>query len=291
MFGPLLNLDPNEAMGILARAALALETDVSNPDAAVRSEKEDHIRHQIYDIAASKINLSSVSDDPYQAAEWISAQLDDIAPAYNHDTTRARLAESALLSSENYDVTFAESFTNKAAHGAVDKDVALKVIKDPDAVSDWGLDQSSGFSMQMLLGRWIGSPIDRSFHFALVVCDKSEAVLNVHDMWRVIPSIVDISAAADLLDVYRRFCVYYGFTVRAGGKSGRFIDNVVIRKPIDGATPDGKNAIHFDVPKNEDMVLTFMARDRGEDIDLAFVAAINIKRYVRDLRRRKIIPE
>lgn len=285
MLSPLIGLDSIQAMGILARAALALSSGFGPTGAPLLLPHEYELRRQLYEIAATQTDLASADDDPQKVADWLSDQLDAMSSDNDVDQTLLRLSEKALLSSDEYDVEFTQQFRESVTAQPDDQKVALYVVKNPDDVSDYGLGQDDMPSMQMLLGRWIGTPSDRSFHMAIIVCAKDGPTLKIFDIWRVLPSKVDLFGSKNVLEIYRKFCTHYGFNVRLGEKKGKFIEYARTSHSDDGIRArDLARGIQIDASNSKDFILTALMRNVSDGAEWSFVAAIDTNRYLKDLR-------
>ncbi len=271
--------DERIALGILARAALALE-DEGNPDAKFILDGEEAIRSTLLHEARKYLHLQQEDKRP-ETIEKLSDFLDDESDrlAGATDTTSAlnRLAERGDLPSDLYKIDIISSIAN--FHGNnfdLEKQLIEATIRLPNQEQHFG--PESNLREPALISLFT-RPFKTRFPFKdftmLVAATRNAGlVLNVHQAWRIYPALIKTDNVKNLVDLLHRFADTYGYDVEIGGEKGHFfilLDKLVPLQ-INVSIPGGK-------PKSI-TVSRFLQKDRltGRSFS-ALVVAIDLEQY------------
>jgi hypothetical protein len=219
------SLDRRTALGLLARTALALESD-NNPAAIPVLDGEVDLRTKLLSVARERVGVSP-GDDSEDALDRIGAFLDreaeDLVGPTDTEAALRRLAESGNLPSDMYEVAFNPKSLEWAIEQNLERDLAMATIRRPDKQQHFG--PSSDLKSPSLVSLFIRYfrtkwPF-KDFHL-LVVANRDGLVLNVGQVWRIYPSLLDVSDCHNLVKVLERFANSYGAPITVGGKVGNF---------------------------------------------------------------------
>ncbi len=228
-------MDNRTALGLLARAALALDLS-ENPAAKAVLAGELAIRQQIFAAARAQIGLSP-EDDSDEAREKIGDLLDHEAEllAGPTDTQAAllRLASAGSLPPDMYEIRVLPDFQDVPLEPEVDFDLMMATVRQPDKEQHFG--PSSDLrapSLVSLFMRHFRTRWPFKDFFLLVVGSRDGLILTVAQVWRIYPSLLDVSACTNLVEVLEKFAETYGAAIECEGKRGKFF--LTVETPLQG---------------------------------------------------------
>lgn len=279
MMQVLEKFDERTALGILARAALALE-DEGNPDARFTLDGEEVIRSIVLHEARKHLHLQPEDTRP-ETIEKLSDFLDDESDrlAGVTDTTSAlnRLAERGDLPSDLYTIDIISNIAH--FHGnrfALEKQLIEATIRFPNQEQHFGPERNlSEPTLISLFAR----PFKTRFPFKdftmLVAAARTAGLgLTVHQAWRIYPAFIKTDNVKNLVELLHRFADAYGHDIEIGGEKGHFflLLDKLVPPQIDVPIPGGK-------PKSI-TVSQFLQKDRltGRSFS-ALVVAIDLEQY------------
>ena len=100
--------------------------------------------------------------------------------------------------------------------------VIERTIRSPDREQHYGpSDRPDTPSLISLFARQFKTPWPFKDFTMLVGAQRDKLILNVHQAWRLYPSIVD-NRGASLVDLLRRFADAYGYDIEVAGQNGHF---------------------------------------------------------------------
>jgi hypothetical protein len=227
MIDALRGFDAKTAAGILARAALALES-AGNPAAHPMLPNEDNLRAEIMQEARSQVGIGP-ADDGADAIERLCDYLDDQSDRLlGPDDTEAalrRLAERGNLPSDLYEVDFAIAPIVRYLGKRFDLERRLVVttIRSPLREQHYGRSKSiKEPSLISLFAHRFKTKWPFKDFTMLVAAAREGLRLDVQQAWRLYESEVDTRNAHDLVDLLRRFAAKYGSEIEVSGQRGSF---------------------------------------------------------------------
>jgi hypothetical protein len=227
MIASIQSLDRVTAVGILARAALAVENP-TNPAAALIVPNEQAIREDVIAETRRRYGIAE-TDDTEVAREKLGDALDSESDALlgDIDSARAlkRLAVNGELPSDLYKVTIIPNIED--FHGrrfAREKGVIEETVRSPDLEQHYGPPKNphDPYLLSVFTKTFPDKYPARSF-IMLVAAERHDLTLTVHQAWRLYPDEVDLAGASDPVDMLQKFAAVFGYDVTAGNQQGRFI--------------------------------------------------------------------
>jgi hypothetical protein len=230
MIDALASFDPRTAAGILARMALVLDGGVDNPDARSTVPDEDAIRQRVLQELRSRFSLNDRDDDEalerlYQALDEESDRL--LGPS-ELDPALERLSERAELPSDRYIVEITEDgrrlLNDIGLPFEREEQLIRLTVREPHAEQHYGpMVNEDRPSLVSLFARRLEHRYPHRDFILLVMGHREKTILKVWAAWRVYPAVVDLHGAATLVDMVSRFADHFGYPVRVGNRTGKFI--------------------------------------------------------------------
>jgi len=275
-------LDRRAALGLLARAALALESD-NNPAAIPVLDGEVDLRTKLLSVARERVGVSP-DDDSEDALDRIGAFLDREADALAGptDTEAAlrRLAESGNLPSDMYEVTFNPKSLEWAVEPDLERDLAMATIRRPDKQQHFGPSPDlKNPSLVSLFIRYFQTKWPfKDFHL-LVAANRDGLVLTVGQVWRIYPSLLDIRDCPNLVEVLERFANIYGAPITVDGKVRSFF--LMTERPV-------QQSVRFTPVGRVNVGISQMTQVTRGVATSALVVAINLIKYHNIIRKMEV---
>ncbi len=218
--------DRRIAAGILARAAIAVETGQEYRKPIVENERD----LQLALIAEARAKLGIRADDNRpEVVNKIGAFLDDASERVSKKPDDAsaieRLVERGDLPSDLYEIKIGSNvrdFFGKKFER--EKELIEVTVRRPSKEQHFGVQRDPNAPrLVSLFARDFKTPYPAKNFTLLVVGQRGKGrILNVFMAWRVYPSVVDVSGATDLIDMLRRFAEVYGVDFKLGEERGKF---------------------------------------------------------------------
>jgi hypothetical protein len=293
MIRSLERYDNRVAAGMLARAALELESYGSNPAAKPIVPGETEVRAKIIAEATSQLGVPAEDRSP-ETIERICDLLDDVSDELIGDSNETaaleRLAERGELPSDLFlEINvipnvqqFYGTYFNDEMHKIVE------TVKFPIKEQHYGLpsDNNSPFLVS-LFARYYPNRYPHKSYYLLVVGQRDKLVLHIHQVWRIYPAIVRDAAASSLVEMLRKFAEHYGTEMKIGDQRGRFI--------LAAALPNGvkKRQAFIEHPHTDKgyqgplFTVTFFNQNNPKtgDIVASLAVAINLVAYKQTLEK------
>jgi hypothetical protein len=226
MISTLENLDKRTALGILARAALALESGNGNPAASAAIRDELAIREALFREARSRLGVAPDDNSPEaveKLGDFLDAESDKLVEPLDTNAALERLAERGDLPSDLYQIVIIPNISE--IHGKnMDLEARLidATIRTPDREHHYGPPTIAGIPyMISLFAKQFRTPWPYKNFTMLVAADRQKLQLNVHQAWRLYPAFVD-DRGSDLVELLRRFAAVYGIELDIGNQKGHF---------------------------------------------------------------------
>ena len=229
MIGALETLDEKTAVGVLARAALALE-DQGNPAAKTLLHDEETIRSKI--LREARQNLG-IQEDDYRPetieklSDYLDQESDRLAGIPDTDAALKRLAERGGLPSDLYDIRIIEHIADfHRGRFPLEKQLIEATIRSSTKEQHFGAESNAQEpALISLFARQFETRFLYKDFTMLVAAAREGLVLHVHQAWRIYPAILDgldTRKVENLVDLLRRFAGSYGFDVEIDGKRSHF---------------------------------------------------------------------
>ena len=288
--GVLENLDTRTALGVLARAALAVE-DEANPDAKAILDSEKTIRATILQEARQHLGIHQDDYSPEtieKLSDYLDQESDRLAGVPDTNAALKRLAERGDLPSDLYEIRIVEPIRD--FHGAkfsLEKHLIEATIRSPTKEQHFGAESNFDEpALISLFARQFKTPFPYKDFTMLVAAQRDGLVLNVHQAWRIYPVILDeldIGRVENLVELLRRFADSYGFDVQIDGKQSHFFLRLDKLAPLQ---------IRVDMPHGKSKYITvsqFLQRDRhtGHQFS-ALVVAVDLQQYRKTLNKMNL---
>lgn len=236
MISILEKFDKRTALGILARAALALESE-GNPAASVVAKDESAIRAALIREARSRLGLAPDDNTPESVeklGDFLDEESDKLLEPFDTHVALERLAERGDLPSDLYQIVIIPNISQ--LHG---KNMELEArlieatIRNPDREHHYGPPTAAGTPyMISLFAKQFRTPWPFKNFTMLVAADRQKLTLTVHQAWRLYSAYVD-DRGSDLVELLHRFADVYGIDLQIGNKKDHFFlwsENVLPQK-------------------------------------------------------------
>jgi hypothetical protein len=255
MISSLDKFDRITAVGILARAALALDDEL-NPAAALTLPEEQRVRDEILARAREAVGIEA-GDESAESRERLGDFLDSererLIGRTNSNDALLRLSAKGELPSDLYNVQIIPNVSSFLGRKFPQEKVLIEqTVRSPDEEQHYGPlhDPQNSFLISLFAKTFEDKYPARTF-IMLVVGERRGLNFIVHQAWRVYPDKVDVVGAVDLIDLLRRFANAFGHDIEVGGERGRFIHFANIR-------PGEKvpNTIKYGNPKKKPRLIT-----------------------------------
>lgn len=283
-------LEPSVAAGVLARAALALESAAENPAARPVVEGELAIRELVISSARKSLGLSG---DDYSAkavtliCESLDNTADELAAKPDLEAAALRLAERGDLPSDRFEVRIIDNvrqFYGKLFDG--ERVRIEETVHGPDIEQHFGKAAHEGEpDLISLFARFYPGQYPHRSFYLLVAGQREGLVMHVHQAWRLYPSLIEFSPSPDLVGMLRSFAEVYGGVVKVGDAKGKLI--------IDVALPPGTRSIRAELPhakpgQKPHLFLTSFFNQKSEatqDLRASLVVSIDLTEYEKVLKK------
>ncbi len=233
MIHTLRNFDNITAAGILARAAIALEDSI-NPAGTYEVPDEGAIRSNLLTELRQNIGIN-IEDRSARALELLSSALDaereNLLPASEPDEALKALARKGALPSDLYQISIDQGIANY--HGAKfgkERQLIEQTVRSPGREQNFGPSEQDSSFLVSLFARYFPNIFPNRSFTMLLVCQRHELNLVVHQAWRIYPDSIELRGAETLVDMLERFAEKYGVEVELGDQRGHFIRTAKIPK-------------------------------------------------------------
>lgn len=196
---------------------------------------------------------------------------------------RERVGQKGLLRTDLYDIKFNESFLSRSAKMGVSKDIATQIISHPLAVEHIfpekeGLTQVDSHSL------FTGFHPSYPGSLVVVLAIRKLATLSVNGAWLMFLEDMNLAEPLPPVAMLKAFANFYGVMLRAGESESRFIYQTSVPMKIG----EQQFVIEWTNPTGGaiDTRFSFAAGMGQANIALAF--AIEVERYLADLKKRKV---
>ena len=288
MIDALALLDRYAALGVVARAALALE-EPGNPASEAILDDEISLREKILAEARKSIGVSP-DDESAEALERLGDFLDKEAEVLvgPSDTEAAlhRLAEAGDLPSDMYEVSVDPGIANwLGSRYDLERALIGATIRLPDRQQHYARskDPTTPSLVSLFFRRFRTKWPFKDFGM-LVVGSRNGLILNVTQAWRIFPSLFDVQAANSLVDMLEMFTKKYGpKKMTWAGKTGSFF--LTVDEPL----PPRRTYTLSELGHGEHhILLSSIVQHQDGRATAALVTAIDIMKYDRDLQRMAV---
>jgi hypothetical protein len=227
------NLDSRQAAGVLARAALSLES-VGNPSAQPVMAGEEDLRRGIVNEARQTLGLapSDVSDEANQrVADFLDQEADTLIGPLDTQAALRRLAESGDLPTDLYEITLAGGqFDWLGKRLGLESELIEATIRRPHREQHYGRGSQREPSLVSLFSHSFKTKWPFKDFTLLVAAHRDNLVLTVFQAWRLYPAFVDVHRSPTLVDLLEKFASVYGANFTADGRKASFF--LTLNKPL-----------------------------------------------------------
>jgi hypothetical protein len=285
-------LAPGIAAGVLARAALALESRAQNPAAEPIVQDELALRERVIEDARATLGLRP-DDFSGSALALISERLDSTADELvskpDIEGATLRLAERGELSSDRFDIRVAD--TMREVYGRYFEREVKRIeetVHAPDIEQHFGAPAQEGDPalISLFLRHYSDRFPYRSFYL-LVAGQRDKLVMHVHQAWRLYPAVMHVSPSPDLVGMLRNFADEFGSEVRVGDIKGKMIVNASLpagTKSVTAELPQGKP----NAKPERHMTSLFTQKDPlTQELRGSLIVSINMTMYKKLLERMR----
>jgi hypothetical protein len=280
------SFDPISAAGVLARAALSVGY-VDDPVGGATKEEEELVT-RVIDEARAQLGLSADDNDPdsfEKIADLLDAEAEKLAAPRNTESALFRLAERGDLPSDLYEINIIPNVVDVYRKDfALEKEIIETTIRSPALEQHYGAMRKPSEPVMISLflksfrTKW---PLK---NFWMIVAAKRVGFrLDVHQAWRIYPTVVKLDGVKTPIDWLRRFADVYGFEIEVDGKKGHFFllaqgpipDKLTFQQPI------GKKR----KPELKAQISRFTDQDPITNRQTAaFIVAIDVEKYLQTLK-------
>jgi hypothetical protein len=229
MIAALEKYDSVIAAGVLARAALELESHGSNPAGDPVLADESEIRRAVIAELRAKLGIGPNDESP-EVIDILCDSLDELTDELiaepNSDEALTRLAERGELPSDRFSINIIENIRDFYGEKFSDEEKRIvETIRSPLKEQHFGPPtQSEDPFLISLFARHYPNKFPYRNFYLLVAGQRDGLALHVHQVWRIYPSVArGILISASLIDILRQFAEFYGMDMVIGDQKGRFI--------------------------------------------------------------------
>jgi hypothetical protein len=293
MIEVLEKLDTRTAVGVLARAALALESD-GNPAAKVRIDDEERIRDALWQAARGHLGIGAEDRRPEaieRVGDWLDELSEELLGAPDTPSVLARLAERGDLPSDLYEIQIVENVLDiYKSETSLQKKLIEATVRSPDLEQHYGLPETSEVpALVSLFSRSFRTRWPAKDFSLIVAAQRGEGlILHINQAWRIYPLFVNTKGTGnDLVRVLEKFADLYGADIQLGGRKGHFFVFVDEPMPKSFSIPVGRaagNRRRIDIN-----VSGFQQIDPENGREkAALVVSIDTQQYQTDLKRMAV---
>lgn len=294
MIEALSRFDKKVALGLLARAALSFEDD-ANPAAAARLPGELDLRSEIYTQVRKAVGVDE-GDSSGDASEKIEAaldlELDKLAEFGDNDAVLRDLSQKGQLPSDLYGISIIENVQEiYRKHWFQERKIIHETIKAPDREQHFVAHpgQVDGPLVSLFVKHYPNKYPNKSY-LMLVVGQRTDLTMYVHQAWRLYRDQIDIAGTTDLVELLKRFTDVFGLDFKIGNVEGKFqldlettpsesLERRVELKPIYGTDRRGRK-----VEKSVNWTFSvFTASDRQTGKTSILTTVIDLDKYAASL--------
>jgi len=218
--------DKRTAAGILARAALELETGQGYRGSLVEDERA--LRAALIAEARAKLDLKPNDQSPdviEKIGSYLDRESERLAGAPHVASAFERLIARGDFPSDLYDIRiipnikqfFGKDFSRE-------KNLIQRTVRAPTREQHFGAgDDAEAPRLVSLFARGFHTPFPARNFTMLVAGQRGDGqALDIHMAWRLYGSRIDLGGAPDLVDLLQRFADVYGVDITLDGERGRF---------------------------------------------------------------------
>nr|USU32961.1 hypothetical protein NG677_04460 [Methylobacterium sp. OTU13CASTA1] len=282
----LAGLDPSAAAGILARAALAMESFDENPDALPIRDDELILRAKIIDRISSHLvdNFHTQQTNLHEEViDWLDEAANLISEPEDDKAALRRLSVNAALPSDAYVVSFDSGVQEvESRSGLEDRNAVRECIKKAQFSEEFNPNSGPNKpEFVSIFGQMVGESTDRNRYMLIAVAERNGINLDVKHYWRVFNTDVPLYPARSLTGLLHSFADIYGIDFTLNGWRGRFL----IFEKFPEKT-NRINVVNVGNGENGDVsVGCIVARIYNGFYEAAIGININVTKYRRRLRR------
>jgi hypothetical protein len=241
--------DRRTAAGILARAALQVETGQDYRDSIV--DNEHALRAALIAEARAKLGFRQDDESPDvidKIGSYLDSESERVAQEPHLASAFERLIERGDFPSDLYDIRVIPNIRNFFRQGFErEKKLIERTVRSPGKEQHFGVGGDAlAPRLVSLFAREFKTPFPARNFTMLVAGQRGHGqVLDVHMAWRLYASIVNLNGAPTLIELLRRFANVYGTDIKLDGQRGRFFlatsHDVPDKVTMEIANKPGKN--------------------------------------------------
>ena len=288
MTATLEDFDRITAAGILARAAVYIE-DGDNPAGALKLPGEGAIREALF-AEVRRVHGIAANDQSPKTLERVGDALDikrdSLFVSFDSRPVLLRLSNKGELPSDLYQIEIIEPIGQ--FHGRKflrEKELIERTVRLPDQEQHYGPPETPEEPFLIsLFAKAIPNQYPLRSFTMLVAGQRNGLVLNVHQAWRIYPTIVNLDGISSLVEILSRFADVFGAEIQVGDQKGHFIrvanlpKNEELRTTFNISIPilvPGKKSVNRTIT-----VTSFVQRNPlGETNQAALIIGIDLNRY------------
>ncbi len=214
------------AAGILARAALEVETGQGYPDSLV--ENEGALRTALINEARAKLGFRPNEQSPDiidKIGSFLDSELERLAGTPPVESAFERLIARGDFPSDLYEIRIIPNIKQLFGKDFErEKSLIERTVRAPNEEQHFGVgDDAEAPRLVSLFAREFKTPFPARNFTMLVAAQRGDGrSLDVHMAWRLYASRIDLGGAPDPIELLRRFADVYGIDISLNGKRGRF---------------------------------------------------------------------
>ncbi len=276
------------AAGLLARAALSLAND--DLGIAENATREDSLVTEVLSEARDRIGLTQDDYSPdaiERLGDFLDAESDKILGPVDTDAALKRLAEKGELPHDLYEIRMLDIvFEGRERYRELEEKLIETTIRYPQSEQHYGRQRSNREPVLVsIFVRTFRTKYPFKDFIMMVAAARDNLLLDVHQAWRIYPSLVDTRGASDPVALLNLFADTYGFEVRAGDQKGHFFLTLEDQAP---ATVQ----VEFTHGESGSVIVSQFrqAPQPGRSVTSALVVAIDRLRYDNVIAKMTVKP-
>jgi hypothetical protein len=290
MIATLAEYEPTVAMGILARAALEIDTD-TEPELPALIPDEPTVRTALLNEVRRSLGLEPNDTSPDAMAKVSDALDSELERFAGHIDTREvlqQLSAAGSLPSDLYDVQIVRNVQDLYQSTWYEMSTQIvDTVHRPDKEEHFGqLDHPNVPALVSLFSKWIPGKFLYKGFTLLVVGQREGLVFRVHQAWKIFTDTLPTQPRGSLLDLFKRFANEFGLDFEFNGVKSKFLlevempkgERLIQRLHILPITKTDGRGRKIEVAPTEVTWSIFSAESENE-LRSCFVVAFNLDRY------------
>jgi hypothetical protein len=210
--------------GLLAKTALSLTDNVSDGQKQIVENEEAIIASVLQELTTR--NKLDTKDKEFvsRIVKIIDEEIDSLLAGKSDEKVLLRLAEKAQLPSDLYKVEVIPNVKDfYGSHYKTEEPRVIQTVRQPDRELHFGPPEKEGEPFLIsLFAKVFLDEFPRNNFTLLVVGQRSQLVMNVHQVWRIYHDIFPSWQSLELIDLLEAFAEKFGMEMELNGNRGKF---------------------------------------------------------------------